>query len=92
PNVTRWAPADSHSHACAKLSIENYTLRDSRHTFAVNSAKAGIPAEFIAQQLGHADTQMVNKVYSRFTPSRAEMAQMFERADVRARPKEEATT
>jgi len=72
--VTRWAPTKSHSRACTELGITNCTLRDSRHTFAVNATKAGVPAEIIAAQLGHADTQMVNRVYARFQPSRAELA------------------
>jgi integrase len=88
PGITRWAPTVAHNRACEKLGIEGYWLRDSRHTFAVNAIKAGIPAEMIAKQLGHADTQMVNKVYSRFAPSHAEMAKMFERADERIRPVE----
>ncbi len=82
PGVTRWAPTKSHNRACAVLGITNYTLRDSRHTFAVRATKAGIGAEYIAAQLGHSDTQMVNKVYSRFHPMRAEMSEVFERADL----------
>ncbi len=83
PNVTRWAPSVSHSKARKSLGIDDYSLRDSRHTFAVEMVKAGIPAEFIARQLGHADTQMVNKVYSRFAPSHAETWRVFERANER---------
>lgn len=83
PGVTRWAPAKAHAKACAQLGISDYTLRDSRHTFAVAAAKSGVPAQLIAQQLGHADTQMVNKVYMRYQPSIAEMAQMFDRVELR---------
>jgi integrase len=71
----------AHAKACAELGISDYTLRDSRHTFAVESAKAGVPAQMIASQLGHADTQMVNKVYMRFQPSVAELARIFERSE-----------
>ncbi len=81
--ITRWAPTKSHSRACKALGIANYTLRDSRHTFAVNAAKTGVPAELIAAQLGHADTQMVNRVYARYQPARAEMAKWFDRANER---------
>jgi len=81
PGVTRWAAAKAHAKACEQLSISDYTLRDSRHTFAVAAAKAGVPAQLIAQQLGHADTQMVTKVYMRFQPSLAEMSQMFDRVE-----------
>lgn len=82
PGITRWAPAKAHSKACEALGISDYTLRDSRHTFAVSAAKAGVPAQLIAQMLGHADTQMVNKVYMRFQPSLAEMAKMFDRVEL----------
>lgn len=82
PGVTRWAPAKAHTKACGELGISDYTLRDSRHTFAVAAAKAGVPAQVIAHQLGHADTQMVNKVYGRYQPSQAEMAQMFDRVEL----------
>ena len=82
PGITRWAPAKAHAKACERLGISDYTLRDSRHTFAVASAKGGVPAQLIAQQLGHADTQMVNKVYMRFQPSLAEMARMFDRVEL----------
>lgn len=81
PGVTRWAPAKAHAKACEQLDIRDYTLRDSRHTFAVGAAKAGVPAQLIAQQLGHADTQMVTKVYMRFQPTVAEMARMFDRVE-----------
>jgi integrase len=83
PDITRWAPTKSHTRACKELGIPNYTLRDSRHTFAVNAAKTGVPAELIAAQLGHSDTQMVNRVYARYEPARAEMAKWFDRANER---------
>lgn len=90
--VSRWAPTVAHNRACEKLGIVGYWLRDSRHTFAVNMTKEGVAAEYIAKQLGHADTQMVNKVYSRFAPTHAEMAKIFERADHRVRPSEVQAT
>ncbi len=72
--VTRWAARNSHDRACKALGIADYTLRDSRHTFAVGAIKRGAPAEIVATQLGHSTPQMVNQVYSRFRPSQAEMA------------------
>jgi hypothetical protein len=84
PGVTRWAPAVAHAKACAEIWLAIYTLRDSRYIFAVESAKAGIPAHYIANQLGYADTQMVNKVYMRFQPPVAEMAEIFERSEQHA--------
>ena len=83
PGVTRWAPAKAHKRACDALGITDYTLRDSRHTFAVAAVKAGVPLQLIAHQLGHADTQMVVRCYGRYQPGQAEMAQMFDRAELR---------
>lgn len=81
PGVTRWSPTVSHKRACAALGIENYWLRDSRHTFAIGMAKAGVPLQMIASQLGHRDIQMVSRVYARYQPSMAEMARIFDRAE-----------
>lgn len=84
PAVTRWAASDAHRAACKVVKIDDYTLRDSRHTFAVNATKAGVDAETIARQLGHANTQMVTRVYSRYQPSKAERARAFDLANDRA--------
>jgi integrase len=72
--VTGWAARNSHDSACQALGIADYTLRDSRHTFAVAAIKRGAPAKVVAAQLGHSTPQMVNQVYARFRPSQAEMA------------------
>ena len=62
----RWRARDSHYAACAALGIEDYWLRDARHSFAVRAARAGWPAKLIADQLGHVDATMVLKVYGKF--------------------------
>ncbi|HFI0682480.1 TPA: tyrosine-type recombinase/integrase [Streptococcus suis] len=38
-----------------------------RHTFITLAVEAGIPKELIAKQVGHADTNMIEKVYAHFT-------------------------
>lgn len=50
----------------------DYTLRDHRHTWAVRHARAGVPLEAIARQLGHRDTVLASKVYGKFVPSKGE--------------------
>lgn len=75
PGISRWTASDKHREACAALDIEDYQLKDSRHTYAVRAIRAGAPFEVVAQQLGHADTTMVVRVYGRFKPSEAEMVQ-----------------
>ena len=72
PNVNRWTASDMHRRACATLGVEDYQLKDARHSYAVRAIRAGAPFEHVAEQLGHADTTMVVRVYGRFRPSEAE--------------------
>ena len=72
PGVNRWTASDKHREACIALNIEDYQLKDSRHTYAVRAIRAGAPFEHVAAQLGHIDTTMVVRVYARFRPSEAE--------------------
>lgn len=65
--------SDKHRAACVVAGIEDYQLRDSRHTYAVRAIRAGAPFEVVARQLGHADTTMVVRVYGRFAPTAQEM-------------------
>lgn len=75
PDVNRWTVSDKHREACRALDIEDYQLRDSRHTFAVRSVRAGASFETVAQQLGHTDTTMVVRVYARFKPTPDELGE-----------------
>jgi integrase len=47
-------------------------MHDARRSYAVRAIRAGAPLEHVARQLGHADTQMVMKVYGRYEPSETE--------------------
>lgn len=69
PNTDRWRALDAQKAACKALAIEDYTLHDARHTYAVIAIRAGAPFEFVAHQLGHANTSQVVKVYGRFRPN-----------------------
>jgi integrase len=75
PGINRWTASDKHREACKALEIEDYQLKDSRHTYAVRAIRAGAQFEVVAQQLGHVDTTMVVRVYGRFKPSEQEMTQ-----------------
>ena len=72
PTLDRWMPGDEHRAACKVLGIDDYTMRDMRHSYAVRAARAGTPAELIARQLGHANAVLVLKIYGRFMPSQAD--------------------
>lgn len=49
--------------------LDGHTLHDLRHTYAVNSLKAGRRPEVVAHQLGHRDASQVHKTYGRYIPS-----------------------
>lgn len=82
PGVNRWTVSDKHRQACQELEIEDYQLRDSRHTFAVRAVRAGASFEAVAQQLGHTDTTMVVRVYARFKPTQDELGNWHRIAEV----------
>jgi integrase len=90
PGLDRWAASDAHRAACRLAEIENYQLRDQRHSYAVRAARAGTPAELIARQIGHADAVLVLKVYGRFMPSQQDRDKWEMIADVQ--DKEAAAT
>ncbi|GAC1690508.1 MAG: hypothetical protein NVS9B3_09070 [Gemmatimonadaceae bacterium] len=72
PNTDRWRAQAAHAAACRELGLEDYTLRDQRHSYAVRAARAGTPASVIARQLGHANPALVLKVYAPFMPGQDE--------------------
>jgi integrase len=61
-----------HEDACEALGIEDYTMRDARHTYAVRMVQAGTPTIQVAKQLGHKDQSMVQEVYGLYEPSQRE--------------------
>jgi integrase len=74
PSIDRWRASDAHRAACKELGEEfaDYRMHDARHTYAVRAIRAGASFEHVAEQLGHADTTMVVKVYGRYKPSAEE--------------------
>jgi integrase len=74
PGLTRWSASDAHRDACKALGAHfaDYRMHGARHSYAVRAIRAGAPLEHVARQLGHADTQMVVKVYGRYKPTEAE--------------------
>lgn len=65
----------AHRAAVRRLGLDPaYGVHDARHTYAVRYIAAGVPAEYVAGQLGHKDTEQVNATYGRFRPSTADAA------------------
>jgi integrase len=88
PDIDRWQARDAHVDGCTRAEIEDYQLRDQRHSYAVRAARAGAPAELIARQLGHANAVLVLKVYGRFMPSQQDRDKWEKLADLQDRASE----
>jgi integrase len=74
PGVNRWTASDVHRETLERLGLRELhghkvRLHDARHHWAVLRARAGVPLEIIARQLGHTDPTMVLRTYGRFVPS-----------------------
>ena len=66
--VTRWQAGDEHRATLRALALAHHRLHDARHFYAIRAVRAGTPYELMARQMGHADVQMVARVYGRFAP------------------------
>lgn len=66
----RWQVGDVHRERLRVLGLPHHRVHDSRHFYAIRAVRAGTPYELVARQLGHADVQMVARVYGRYAPHR----------------------
>ena len=55
--------------ACEAAKIVPLGFHQLRHSYASALVNAGVPLAFVAQQLGHSDTRMVEKHYGHLAPS-----------------------
>ncbi len=78
PTIDRYQAHRHHQATCVALNIDDYTLRDSRHSWAVRARKRGETFEAIAEQLGNS-VAMVVQVYAKFKP---ELEERTTRRDV----------
>lgn len=61
-----WQKGDQNRHmadACEKAGLEGLSFHELRHSYASSLVNAGVPLAFIAEQLGHSGTRMVEKHY-----------------------------
>jgi integrase len=61
-----WGPMDQTkpmARACKSAGLEPLGFHQLRHSYASMLLKAGVPVAFIAAQLGHSNTRMVETVY-----------------------------
>jgi integrase len=68
PNVTRYQAHYQHQKAAAAVQVDDYTLRDARHSWAVRARKRGVEFEAISEQLG-SSVATVHGTYARFKPT-----------------------
>ena len=58
---------------------EDYRIHDSRHSLAVRWMREGIPLHVIANNLGHRDTSMVERLYGRHRVRDEDLRQVSEK-------------
>jgi len=75
PGLTKDGASHHHLRLCGLLEIEDYTLRDARHSVAVRGRKRGKSLEWVAAQLGHANVYMAATIYAVFTYTPEDRAQ-----------------
>jgi integrase len=69
PGWNRWTCSDLHREAVIAAKLERrYPMKNSRHTWAVGQARAGVPVHIIQRQLGHSSPKLTLDTYGRFMP------------------------
>lgn len=66
-----WAPYDQvylMAEACERAGLSPVTFHELRHTYASLLVNQGVPLVYVASQLGHRDTTMVQKYYGHLSP------------------------
>ena len=67
-----WAAYDQRgvmATACKAAEIDTVTFHELRHTYASTLVNSGVPLAFVAEQLGHSNTRMVERHYGHLCPS-----------------------
>jgi integrase len=69
---TGWAPYDQvycMHLACEAAKLTFLTFHELRHTYASALVNHGVPLAYVAAQLGHTDTRMVERYYGHLSPN-----------------------
>lgn len=67
PHFTNSGASHHHARCCESVGVQDYTLKDVRHSVAVRMRLAGKPFEEIAGPLGNSPWQVAD-VYARVKP------------------------
>lgn len=62
-------PSDAWKRICKLAGIRSRDARQTRHTYATLMLLAGVKPAFVSRQMGHANSQMFFKTYSRWLDS-----------------------
>ncbi|HWQ10681.1 MAG TPA: site-specific integrase, partial [Holophaga sp.] len=57
------------ARTCEGAKLESLVFHELRHTYASGLVNAGMPLVFVAQQLGHRDSRMVEEHYGHLSPT-----------------------
>lgn len=71
-NDDHWCRGDQFhlmAQACKSATLEPLSFHELRHTYASMMVNAGVPLAFVAEQLGHSGTRMVEQHYGHLCPS-----------------------
>lgn len=55
--------------ACEAANLPPFTFHEFRHTYASALVNHGVPLAYVAAQLGHSDTRMVERYYGHLSPN-----------------------
>ena len=72
PDGSQWGKAHQRrpfADACEKAKITGASFHTARHSYASGLVMAGVPLNVVAQNLGHADTRMIERHYAHLAPS-----------------------
>jgi len=71
-NIQAWAQCDQQrpmDAACKQAGLDPIRFHELRHSYASGLINKGVPLAYIAAQLGHSDTRMVEKHYGHLAPN-----------------------
>ena len=72
PNENAWARGDQFhlmAQGCEVAELDAVSFHELRHSYASALVNAGVPLAFVAEQLGHSGTRMVEQHYGHLCPS-----------------------
>lgn len=81
PGIDRWRATKVHGKTLAALGLRHMKLHAARHSWAVRAIRSGWPLEQVRRQMGHADAQMVLRVYGRYMADAEELQRLEARAE-----------